>query len=70
MTIDSLKSWTDSENWPGEETVPALLNEIPGEKKGSNPSLLYYLVELIHGAKLSSSKMYLENNLDSENAAT
>ena len=66
LTIDSLKSWTDSENWPGEETVPALLNEIPG----SNPSLLYYLDELTHGAKLSSSKMYMENNLDSENAAT
>lgn len=28
-----LKTWTDSENWPGEQTVPALLTEIPGEKK-------------------------------------
>ena len=65
-----LKTWTDSENWPGEQTVPALLNEIPGEKNGSNPSLLYYLVELIHGAKLASSKLYLENNPDSENAVT
>ena len=65
LTIDTLKSWRDSANWPGEETVPALLNEIPGEKIGSNPSLLYYLDELIHGANLSSSKMYLENNPDS-----
>ena len=37
-----LKTRTDSENWPGEKTVPALLNEIADEKIGSNPSLLYY----------------------------
>ena len=37
-----LKTRTDSENWPGEKTVPALLNEIADEKIGSNPSLPYY----------------------------
>ena len=34
-----LKTRTDSENWPGEETVPALLNEISGEKSWVSPVL-------------------------------
>ena len=70
LTIDSLKSWTYSENWPGEETVRVLLNEVPGEKIWPNPPLLYYLDERIHGTKLWSSKMYLENNPDRERAVT
>ena len=39
-----LKTRTNSENWPGEETVPALLNEIPGEKLGlTRPSYTTWL---------------------------
>lgn len=34
-----LKTRTDSENWPGKETVPALLNEISGEKSWVSPVL-------------------------------